>query len=129
LLPTEKYLKVWGRNDEVDRIINILSRKTKNNVLLIGEAGVGKTAIVEGFAQRILAGNVPSEFKSKRIIQLDIPALIAGSKIRGDIEERLLGIVNEIAQDQDIIMFIDEVHMIVGAGSAGSGAAWILPTY
>jgi ATP-dependent Clp protease ATP-binding subunit ClpC len=114
-----KYLKVWGREQEIERIIHILSRRTKNNVLLIGEAGVGKTAIVEGFVQRLLSGNVPASFRNKRVIQLDISALIAGSKIRGDIEERLLSIINEMAQDPELILFIDEVHMIVGAGAAG----------
>lgn len=114
-----KYMNVWGRDDEIERIIHILSRKTKNNALLIGEAGVGKTAVVEGLVQRILKGDVPMEFKNKRIVQLDIPALIAGSKIRGDIEERLLNIVTEVASNPDLILFIDEVHMIVGAGAAG----------
>jgi len=119
LAEEDKYLTVWGRDDEIDRIINILSRKTKNNALLIGEAGVGKTAVVEGLVQRIVKGKVPKEFQNKKIVQLDIPALIAGSKIRGDIEERLLGIIGEVAQDPDVIVFIDEIHMIVGAGSAG----------
>jgi ATP-dependent Clp protease ATP-binding subunit ClpC len=117
-----RYLKVWGRDQEIERIIHILSRRTKNNALLIGEAGVGKTAIVEGLAQRIVNGQVPPSFKGKKIVQLDISAIIAGSKIRGDVEERLLGIISEMADNPDLIIFIDEIHMIVGAGTAGSGS-------
>jgi ATP-dependent Clp protease ATP-binding subunit ClpC len=116
-----KYLKVWGREEELERIIHILSRRTKNNALLIGEAGVGKTAIVEGLAQRLESGDVPPSFRNKKIVQLDISAIIAGSKIRGDVEERLLGIISEMAENPDLIIFIDEMHMIVGAGTAGSG--------
>jgi ATP-dependent Clp protease ATP-binding subunit ClpC len=116
-----KFLKVWGRDAEVERIIHILSRRTKNNVLLIGEAGVGKTAIVEGFVQRILKGDVPPSFREKRVVRLDVSALIAGSKIRGDIEERLLAIVSEMAQNPELILFIDEIHMIVGAGATSGG--------
>ena len=115
-----RYLKVWGRDAEVERIIHILSRRTKNNALLIGEAGVGKTAIVEGLVQRIISGDVPESFRHKRIIQLDISAIVAGSKIRGDIEERLLNVISEMANNPDWIVFIDEIHMIVGAGTAGS---------
>ncbi|KXK26720.1 MAG: Negative regulator of genetic competence ClpC/MecB [candidate division WS6 bacterium OLB20] len=116
-----KFLKVWGREEEIERLIHILSRRTKNNPILVGEAGVGKTAIVEGFVQRIISGDVPKSFKNKKVVQLDLSAIIAGSKIRGDVEERLLGIVSEMAEDKDLIMFIDEIHMIVGAGAAGSG--------
>jgi len=115
-----RYLKVWGRNDEVERIIHILSRRTKNNALLIGEAGVGKTAVVEGLVQRLIAGDVPESFRHKKIVQLDVSAIVAGSKIRGDVEERLLNIVSEMANNPDLIIFIDEIHMIVGAGTAGS---------
>lgn len=118
-----KYLKVWGRDDEVERIIHILSRKTKNNPIIVGEAGVGKTAIVEGLVQRILEGKVPSSFRNKKIIQLDLSAIIAGSKIRGDVEERLLSIIEELTEHPDWIVFIDEIHMIVGAGAAGSGGS------
>jgi ATP-dependent Clp protease ATP-binding subunit ClpC len=118
-----RYLKVWGREDEIERLIHILSRRTKNNPILVGEAGVGKTAIVEGLVQRINAGKVPKSFKNKRIVQLDLSAIIAGSKIRGDVEERLLGIVSEMAQNHDLVLFIDEIHMIVGAGAAGSGSS------
>ncbi len=121
LAKSGKYLKVWGRDDEIERIIHILSRKTKNNALLVGEAGVGKTAIVEGMVQRIAEGNVPPSFKNKKIVQLDVSAIIAGSKIRGDVEERLLGIISEMAANKDVIIFIDEIHMIVGAGTAGPG--------
>lgn len=117
-----RYLKVWGRSAEVERIIHILSRRTKNNALLIGESGVGKTAIVEGLVQRIVKGDVPPSFRNKKIVQLDISAIIAGSKIRGDVEERLLGIISEMAENPDLIIFIDEIHMIVGAGTAGSGS-------
>lgn len=117
-----KYLKVWGRDQEIERIIHILARRTKNNALLIGEAGVGKTAIVEGLTQRIAKGLVPHSFRNKKIVQLDISSIIAGSKIRGDVEERLLGIISEMADNPDIIIFIDEIHMIVGAGTAGSGS-------
>lgn len=116
-----KYLKVWGRDAEIERIIHILSRRTKNNAMLIGESGVGKTAVVEGLVQRIINGDVPAGFKNKKIVQLDISSIVAGSKIRGDIEERLLNIVSEMAENPDIIIFIDEIHMIVGAGNAGGG--------
>ena len=118
-----RYLKVWGRDDEIERIIHILSRKTKNNPIIVGEAGVGKTAIVEGLVQRILEGKVPSSFRNKTIIQLDLSAILAGSKIRGDVEERLLSIIDDLAQHPDWIVFIDEIHMIVGAGAAGSGGS------
>lgn len=118
-----RYLKVWGRDEEVERIIHILSRKTKNNPIIVGEAGVGKTAIVEGLVQRILEGKVPSSFRNKKIIQLDLSAIIAGSKIRGDVEERLLSIIEELSEHPDWIVFIDEIHMIVGAGAAGSGGS------
>ena len=116
-----KYLKVWGRDAEIERIIHILSRRTKNNAMLVGESGVGKTAVVEGLVQRIINGDVPAGFKNKKIVQLDISSIVAGSKIRGDIEERLLNIVSEMAENPDIIIFIDEIHMIVGAGNAGGG--------
>lgn len=118
-----KYLKVWGRDDEIERVIHILSRKTKNNPIIVGEAGVGKTAIVEGLVQRIQSGKVPASFRNKKIIQLDLSAIIAGSKIRGDVEERLLSIIDDLAEHPDWIVFIDEIHMIVGAGAAGSGGS------
>ncbi|HEC65662.1 MAG TPA: ATP-dependent Clp protease ATP-binding subunit [bacterium] len=115
-----KFLPVVGREAEIERTIHILSRKTKNNPILVGEAGVGKTAIVQGLVQRLTKGNVPSSFKGKQIIQLDLTAIIAGSKVRGDVEERLLAVIREVSEDKNKIVFIDEIHMIVGAGAAGN---------
>ncbi len=108
---------VIGRDDEILRVIQILSRKTKNNPVLIGEPGVGKTAIVEGLAQRILKGDVPEDLKSKTIFSLDMGSLIAGAKYRGEFEERLKAVINEVKRSEGrIILFIDEIHTIVGAG-------------
>jgi len=107
-----------GRRSEIERIIQILSRRTKNNPILIGESGVGKTAIVEGMAQFICAGKIPSNLASKKIFTLDLGALVAGSRYRGDFEERLKKVLGEIKDDGDIILFIDEVHTLVGAGAA-----------
>ena len=108
---------VIGRDDEIRSITRILSRKTKNNPVLIGEPGVGKTAIIEGLAQRIIKGDVPSSLKDKTIWELDMASLIAGAKYRGEFEERLKNVLNEVKKsDGQIIMFIDEIHMIVGAG-------------
>ena len=117
-----KFLPVVGREDEIERMIHILSRRTKNNPILVGEAGVGKTAIVQGLAQRIVEGKVPASFKNKKIVLLDLAAILAGSKVRGDIEERLLAIIDEVAKDPEIIVFIDEIHMIVGAGATGNAS-------
>lgn len=117
-----KYLPVFGRDDETERLIHILSRRTKSNPILVGEAGVGKTAIVEGLVQRINQKKVPISFQNKRIVNLDIAGILAGSKIRGDVEERILDVVKEASEDNHVILFIDEIHMIVGAGSAGQGS-------
>ena len=112
---------VIGRDDEIRSITRILSRKSKNNPVLIGEAGVGKTAIVEGLAQRIVNGDVPNSLKDKTIWELDMGSLIAGAKYRGEFEERLKGVLKEIKEsDSRIILFIDEIHMIVGAGAEGA---------
>lgn len=110
---------VIGRDEEIRRIIKILTRKTKNNPVLIGEPGVGKTAIIEGLARRIVANDVPTSLKDKEIFELDMGALVAGAKYRGEFEERLKAVLNKIkASDGKIIMFIDEIHLIVGAGKA-----------
>ena len=107
-----------GREKEVERIIQILSRRTKNNPILLGEPGVGKTAIVEGLAQRIVDGNVPLFIANKRILSLDLSLIVAGTKYRGEFEERLKGIIKELKENTDIIIFIDEIHSLIGAGSA-----------
>ena len=113
---------VIGRDDEIRRVLQILSRRTKNNPMLIGEPGVGKTAIAEGLAQRIVRGDVPENLKRKQVFSLDMGALVAGAKYKGEFEERLKAIVNEVIQsDGDIILFIDEIHTLVGAGK-GEGA-------
>merc|ERR1712023_538973 len=110
---------VIGRDDEIRRAIQILSRRTKNNPVLIGEPGVGKTAIVEGLAQRIVNKDVPDVMKNKKIYSLDISSLVAGSKFRGDFEERLKGVLKEITEKtNEIILFIDELHVLVGAGAS-----------
>ena len=113
---------VIGRSDEIEQTIEILSRRTKNNPVLIGEAGVGKTAIVDGIAQAIVDGTVPAQLEGRRVIALDLPAMLAGTRYRGDFEERLTKTMDEIAaQDGEVIVFIDEVHTVVGAGGAGDG--------
>ncbi|MBA2616152.1 MAG: AAA family ATPase, partial [Actinobacteria bacterium] len=110
---------VIGRDEEIRRVIQVLSRRTKNNPVLIGEPGTGKTAIVEGLAQRIVAGDVPEGLKGKRVWALDIGALLAGSKYRGEFEERLKAVLTEIKNAEgEIVLFIDELHTIVGAGAA-----------
>ncbi|MDD5236863.1 MAG: ATP-dependent Clp protease ATP-binding subunit [Candidatus Omnitrophica bacterium] len=109
---------VIGRRNEIERVIQILSRRTKNNPVLIGEAGVGKTAIVEGLAQAIIAGSVPEVLKNKRIVTLDLALMVAGTKYRGQFEERIKAVMEEIKRSQDVIIFIDELHTLVGAGAA-----------
>ena len=119
---TGKLDPVIGRDDEIRRVLQILSRRTKNNPMLIGEPGTGKTAIAEGLAQRIVRGDVPENLRSKQIFSLDMGALVAGAKYKGEFEERLKSIVNEVTQsDGEIILFIDEIHTLVGAGK-GEGA-------
>jgi len=109
---------VIGREKEIERLIHILSRRTKNNPVLVGEPGVGKTAIVEGLARRIIEGKVPVNLLNKRIVMLDLAAIVAGTKYRGEFEERIKNIINEIERNENIIVFIDEIHTIIGAGSA-----------
>ena len=109
---------VIGRKEEIDRVIQILSRRMKNNPCLIGEPGVGKTAVVEGLAEKIISEDVPEQLKNKRIVGLDISSMVAGAKYRGDFEERIKKCLNEVKKAGDVILFIDEIHTIVGAGSA-----------
>src|SRR5919197_1422678 len=109
---------VIGREKEIERVMQVLSRRTKNNPVLIGEPGVGKTAIVEGLAQKIVSGEVPETLRGKQIYTLDLGALVAGSRYRGDFEERLKKVLKEIRTRGDIILFIDELHTLVGAGAA-----------
>ena len=109
---------VIGRDDEIERVIQVLSRRTKNNPVLIGEPGVGKTAIIEGLAERIIEENVPEILLNKRVVALDLSSLVAGSKYRGEFEKRLKGVMNDIMENGDIILFIDELHTLVGAGAA-----------
>ncbi|MEQ8551642.1 MAG: ATP-dependent chaperone ClpB [Cyclobacteriaceae bacterium] len=114
---------VIGRDDEIRRVLQILARRTKNNPILLGEPGVGKTAIVEGLAQRIVDGDVPENLKSKMIISLDMGLLVAGAKYKGEFEERLKAVIKEVTDsDGEIILFIDEIHTLIGAGSGGEGA-------
>ena len=109
---------VIGRDKEITRLIQILSRRTKNNPCLTGEPGVGKTAIVEGLAQRIVMGMVPDTVKDKRLVVLDLSGMVAGSKYRGEFEERIKNVIQEVKEHQGILLFIDEIHTIIGAGGA-----------
>ncbi|GAH79634.1 unnamed protein product, partial [marine sediment metagenome] len=118
LAKADKLDPVIGRSKEIERVVQILSRRTKNNPALIGEPGVGKTAIVEGLAQRIVAGEVPEVLQGERIIALDIGALVAGTKYRGEFEERLKRVIEEEKAAGNCILFIDEMQTIVGAGAA-----------
>ncbi|MFZ4399019.1 MAG: ATP-dependent chaperone ClpB [Bacteroidales bacterium] len=123
LAQTAKLDPVIGRDEEIRRVLQILSRRTKNNPILIGEAGVGKTAIAEGIAHRIVNGDVPENLKSKQIFSLDMGSLIAGAKFKGEFEERLKAVIKEvIAAEGEVILFIDEIHTLVGAGASGEGA-------
>ena len=109
---------VIGRENEIQRVIQILSRRTKNNPVLIGEPGVGKTAIAEGLAQRVIAGDVPEMLKDKRVVSLDLTGMVAGTKYRGDFEERIKAAIDEVVKAGDVILFVDELHTIIGAGAA-----------
>jgi ATP-dependent Clp protease ATP-binding subunit ClpC len=113
-----KFDPIIGRDKEIERVIQILSRRTKNNPCLIGEPGVGKTAIAEGLAQKIISGNIPETLREKRVVALDLSSMVAGSKYRGEFEERIKKAIAEIYENQNILLFIDELHTIVGAGSA-----------
>ncbi|MDR2899660.1 MAG: ATP-dependent Clp protease ATP-binding subunit, partial [Clostridiales bacterium] len=113
-----KFDPIVGRDKEIERVVQILSRRTKNNPVLVGDPGVGKTAIVEGLAQKIIEGNIPQILKEKRVVSLDLSAMVAGSKYRGEFEERIKKVLAEVRQTGNIILFIDELHTIVGAGAA-----------
>ena len=118
LAAEDKFDPIVGRGKEIERLVQILSRRTKNNPVLVGDPGVGKTAIVEGMAQRIIDGNIPQMLKEKRVVSLDLSAMVAGSKYRGEFEERIKKTMAEVKQAGNIILFIDELHTIVGAGAA-----------
>jgi ATP-dependent Clp protease ATP-binding subunit ClpB len=122
MAPQGKYMPVIGRDEEMRTVLHTLLRKTKNNPVLVGDAGTGKTAIVESLAQRLLAGDVPDSLKGCRIYALDLTSLVAGTKYRGEFEERLKGVVDEVsARHGEIILFLDELHTLVGAGGTAGG--------
>ncbi len=114
------------REPEIDRIMQILCRRTKNNPCLVGEPGVGKTAIIEGLAQKIVDGEIPEQLRDKRVVALDLSSVLAGSKYRGEFEERIKKIISEVLKDGSIILFIDEFHTIIGAGGGGGGGGGVL---
>jgi ATP-dependent Clp protease ATP-binding subunit ClpC len=109
---------VVGRKSELERVIQILSRRSKNNAVLLGEAGVGKTAVVEGLARAIVAGDVPERMRNKRVVALDMALLVAGTQYRGQFEERIKKVIDEVYREKNVVLFLDELHTIVGAGSA-----------
>ena len=113
---------VIGRSKEIERIVQILSRRTKNNPVLVGDPGVGKSAVVEGLAQRIVEGNIPETLKGKRLVSMDLSGMVAGSKYRGEFEERLKTVIDEVRKAGNVILFIDEMHTLIGAGSGGEGS-------
>lgn len=116
------YDSLIGRNDEIERTIQVLCRRVKNNPLHVGDAGVGKTAVTQGLAQRIIAGKVPSDLKGSKVYSLDLGLLMAGAKFRGDFEERLHAVIDELTKKKNVILFIDEIHMIIGAGTNGNSS-------
>ncbi len=120
LAKNNKLDPIVGRGEELEQIVNILSRRKKNNPVIVGEAGVGKTALVEALAQRIADGNVPLALKDSRIIMLDINSILAGSRMRGDVEEKMMAIVAEVSKSKDVILFIDEIHTIISSGMPGT---------
>lgn len=111
-----------GRENVVERLVQILSRRTKNNPVLVGEPGVGKTAIIEGLAQRIAVGHIPENLKDYKIIEVDLVGMISGTKFRGDFEERMKAFLKEAESQENVILFLDELHTIMGAGAGGSEA-------
>ncbi len=117
-----KFDPVIGRDDEIDRVIEILNRRSKNNPVLIGEPGVGKTAVVEGLAQAIVNAKVPAKLQDKEVIRLDVVSLVQGTGVRGEFEERMQQLMDEVSKRKDVILFIDEIHEIMGAGGTGEGS-------